>query len=85
MFVAIEDEDIQIGSHGRYQGESIESAEAATIRWRRVVEALGHIGGDAVLQCHAGGKQVAAIDRQHTITIGLAPEAECAFAQRSFA
>ena len=78
-------EDIQIWMQCRNQSEAIESAEAPTIPWSRVVEPLSHIGGDAVLQCHARGEQVAAIDSQHAITIGLAPEAERAFAQRSVA
>ena len=45
---------------------------------------MGYIRGNAILKRHAGGEQVAPVDRQHAVTVSLAPEAKRALAERAF-
>lgn len=49
------------------------------------MKALGHIRSDAILKRQAGGKKIASVDRQHPITVVLAPISEGTFAQRPLA
>ena len=49
------------------------------------MKALGHIRSHAILKRQAGGKKIASVDRQHTITVVLAPISEGTFAPRPLA
>jgi hypothetical protein len=84
VLVAIEHEDFGAGIQGRNESEAVEGAVASAVRGCGVVETLGDIRGDAVLKRHARSEKIAAVDRQHSVSVIFAPIPEGTLAERTF-